>query len=63
MLQLESVLQLEEDFVKANPAWVKELETMVNDRVKAEIQALSSLGIRYLTETYLPQKIRSGDWI
>ena len=56
-------VQLEEDFIKSNPAWVAELEIMVKDRVKAEIQALSSLGIRFLTQKYLPQKIRAGDWI
>lgn len=33
------VPQLEEDFVKANPEWVKELQIMVNTKVKAEIQA------------------------
>jgi hypothetical protein len=31
--------QLEEDFVKANPEWVKELQIMVTTKVKAEIQA------------------------
>jgi hypothetical protein len=31
--------QLEEDFVKANPDWVKELQIMVTTKVKAEIQA------------------------
>jgi hypothetical protein len=32
------LLQLEEDFVKANPDWVKELQIMVTTKVKAEIQ-------------------------
>ena len=31
--------------------------------LQAEIQALSSFGFQYLTETYLPQKIKRGDWI
>ena len=31
--------QLEEDFVKANPEWVNELQIMVTTKVKAEIQA------------------------
>lgn len=43
-------MQLEEDFIKANPAWVKELELMLASRVKAEIQALSSFGFQYLTQ-------------
>ena len=31
---------LEEDFVKQNEGWVKELETMLRTKQKAEIQAL-----------------------
>ena len=54
---------LEEDFVKANPLWVKELEIMVSSRVKAEIQALSSFGFQYLSQQYLPLKLQEGDWI
>ena len=54
---------LEEDFVKANPAWVKELELMVSTRVKAEIQALSSFGFQYLSQVYLPLKLQEGGWI
>ena len=54
---------LEEDFVKANPAWVEELELMVATRVKAEIQALSSFGFQYLSQVYLPLKLQEGGWI
>ena len=56
-------MQLEEDFVKANPEWVKELEIMVATKVKAEIQALSSFGFQYLSQVYLPLKLQEGDWI
>ena len=56
-------LQLEEDFIKANPDWVKELQIMVDGKVKAEIQALSSFGFQYLTHVYLPLKLQEGDWI
>ncbi|KAI7843532.1 hypothetical protein COHA_002774 [Chlorella ohadii] len=54
---------LEEEFVKANPEWVKELEIMVTTKVKAEIQALSSFGFQYLSHQYLPLKLQEGDWI
>lgn len=54
---------LEEDFVKANPAWHKELQLMVKSKVKAEIQALSSFGFQYLTQHYLPKKLKDADWI
>ena len=54
---------LEEDFVRSNPDWVRELEIMVNTGVKAEIQSLSSFGFQYLTSTYLPLKLQEGDWV
>lgn len=55
--------QMEEDFIMANPEWVKELEIMTKTKVKAEIQALSSFGFQYLSEVYLPLKLQEGDWI
>ena len=54
---------LEADFIKKNPEWVKELELMIKTREKAEIQALSSRGVQYLSQVYLPSKLRDGDWI
>jgi len=54
---------MNEDFIKSNPAWHKELEMMVKSKVKAEIQALSSFGFQYLTQTYLPRKLKEADWI
>ena len=54
---------LNEDFVKANPAWHRELEMMVRTKVKAEIQALSSFGFQYLSQIYLPRKPKEADWI
>ncbi|KAI2512825.1 DNA topoisomerase type II [Fragilaria crotonensis] len=54
---------LQEDFIKKNPKWMKELQIMVTSKKKAEIQALSSFGFQYITEEYLPRKLREGDWI
>lgn len=54
---------LEEDFVKKNPKWVEELTLMVKTKQKAEIQALSTFGFQYLSETYLPLKLQEQDWI
>ena len=54
---------LEEPFVKKNPEWVKELELMLEMGTKAEIQALSSFGFQYITQTYLPRKLKEADWI
>lgn len=54
---------MKEDFIMKNPKWMKELEIMVKTKKKAEIQALSSFGFQYITEEYLPRKLREGDWI
>ena len=54
---------MEEQFVKNNPAWIKELKIMKSTKQKAEIQALSTFGFKYLTEEYLPKKLREGDWV
>ena len=54
---------LEEAFIQKNPAWMEELQIMISSKEKAEIQSLSSFGFQYLTEEYLPRKLRSGDWI
>lgn len=54
---------LNEDFVINNRKWREDLQLMKKLKVKAEIQALSAHGFEFLTETYLPNKIESGDWI
>jgi meiotic recombination protein SPO11 len=54
---------LAEDFVKTRPEWEKQIRIMIDTGVKAEIQALASKNWRYMTGTYLPEKIDSGDWV
>lgn len=54
---------LREPFVQNKREWVEDLKLMIEFKRKAEIQALSSHGFEFLTETYLPQKLASGDWI
>ena len=54
---------LEEDFIKKNDDWYRELSLMVSKKEKAEIQALSNFGFQYLTQEYLPRKLSQGDWI
>ncbi|CAM9459364.1 unnamed protein product, partial [Chrysoparadoxa australica] len=54
---------LQEEFIQKNPEWHYELELMIKMKKKAEIQALSSFGFQYLTESYLPQKLANkGDF-
>ena len=54
---------LKEPFVQRKKEWAEDLKLMITLKRKAEIQALSSHGFEYLTETYLPEKLTTGDWI
>jgi DNA topoisomerase VI subunit A len=54
---------LKEPFVTKNPKWVADIEQMLQRQEKAEIQALAAHGFEFLTETYLPTKLETGDWI
>ncbi|MEM2636936.1 MAG: hypothetical protein QXL15_01150 [Candidatus Korarchaeota archaeon] len=54
---------IKEDFIIQRPKWRDEILEMLRTKKKAEIQALTSRGFRYLTEEYLPRKLETGDWI
>ena len=54
---------LEEGFVKKNKLWEEDLKLALKLKVKAEIQAFASHGFKFLTDTYLPEKLTTGDWI
>ena len=43
--------------------WRNEIEHMVKAGIKLEIEALSSMGISFITEEYLPRKLRDRDWL
>ncbi|MBX8631598.1 MAG: DNA topoisomerase IV subunit A [Candidatus Thermoplasmatota archaeon] len=40
-----------------DPFWKSEIETMLENRKKAEQQALAKYGLDYVTDTYLPEKL------
>ncbi len=44
-------------------AWQDEIRTMVRNEVKLELEALSSKGISFISEEYLPKKLRQKDWL
>ena len=48
---------------KENKAWQKEFIALKKLGAKAEIQALSSKGISFISEKYLPEKIKNKDFI
>lgn len=51
------------DWFKNNKAWQRQFDMMRKAGAKVEIQALSSRGITFISETYLPEKIKKTDFI
>ncbi|NXS11146.1 SPO11 protein, partial [Neodrepanis coruscans] len=50
-------------YIACQPLWKKELEMMATSKLKAEIQALTSLSQDYLSRVYLPNKLQFGGWV
>ncbi|XP_071502265.1 meiotic recombination protein SPO11-like [Diadema antillarum] len=50
-------------FYKELPRWMSELQEMMQMGQKAEIQSLTSVSDNFLTDVYIPSKIRCGGWI
>ena len=48
-------------FKKAH--WQREIQEMVRSGLKFELEALSRRGISFITEEYLPRKLRDRDWL
>lgn len=48
---------------KDNKAWQQQFKAMKQMNAKAEIQALSARGITFISQTYLPEKIKNKDFI
>lgn len=45
------------------PEWQAELKLMLKKKYKAELEALSGKGLKFVTEKYLPKKIKSKDFL
>jgi DNA topoisomerase-6 subunit A len=43
--------------------WQAEIQEMVKSGQKFELEALSRRGISFITEEYLPRKLKDGDWL
>ncbi|XP_013373762.1 PREDICTED: meiotic recombination protein SPO11 isoform X5 [Chinchilla lanigera] len=59
--KLDSILK--RPYLTCQPFWRKEMEMMADSKMKAEIQALTSLSSDYLSRVYLPNKLKFGGWI
>ncbi|MBI4018243.1 MAG: DNA topoisomerase IV subunit A [Candidatus Aenigmarchaeota archaeon] len=51
------------EWFSKNPRWKKEINLMIEKGVKAEIEALSHRGLKFMSETYLPDKLKKGDFL
>ena len=43
------------------PEWQKEINLMIDKGIKAEIEALSNRGLKFMSQTYLPEKIKNKE--
>ena len=51
------------DWFKKNKEWQRQFKMMKDFGAKLEIQALSSKGITFISEKYLPEKIKKGEFL
>ncbi|XP_029291975.1 meiotic recombination protein SPO11 isoform X2 [Cottoperca gobio] len=54
---------LKRPYLASQPEWQKEMELMQQSKVKAEIQSLAAIAPDFLTNIYLPNKLRYGGWV
>lgn len=45
------------------PKWQKEINLMIEKGIKAEIEALSHRGLKFMSEEYLPEKLAKKDFL
>ena len=51
------------EWFKTNKSWQRQFKMMKDMGAKVEIQSLSSRGISFISEKYLPDKIKAKEWI
>ena len=44
-------------------AWQKEIDLMLSNGFKLEVESLISKDISYVTETYVPERLEEGDFL
>jgi DNA topoisomerase-6 subunit A len=63
-VDITRISQLEKyDWFKGSKAWQRQFKLMRSFKAKAEIQALSSRGIQFISQKYLPEKIKKQEFI
>ncbi len=61
MTRLEQLQNYE--WFKDHKAWQRQFKMMKTLKAKLEIQALSSRGISFISDKYLPEKIKNKEWL
>lgn len=51
------------EWFRNNKAWQKQFQLMKDLKGKVELAALSSKGISFISDTYIPQKIKNKEWV
>jgi DNA topoisomerase-6 subunit A len=44
-------------------AWQKEIELMLKNGFKLEVEAFGSKSVSFVTDTYVPERLEEGDWL
>jgi DNA topoisomerase-6 subunit A len=45
------------------PKWQKEINKLLENDFKLEVEALINKGISFVTETYVPERLAEQDWL
>jgi DNA topoisomerase-6 subunit A len=48
---------------EGHKGWRKEIELMLSNGFKMEVEAMINKGISYVTETYVPERLKAKDWL
>ncbi len=48
---------------KDKPGWRREIEQLLRNGFKMEVESLITKDISYVTETYVPERLRAKDWL
>ena len=46
-----------------NKAWQREIDALLSNGFKMEVESLITKDISYVTETYVPERLRRRDWL
>jgi DNA topoisomerase-6 subunit A len=48
---------------QGHKGWQREIDGMLNNGFKMEVESLITKDISYVTETYVPQRLKAKDWL